>query len=335
MLRANTVFILGAGVSHEWKYPLGHQLMEDVRAILPLGALDEALWNTTFAAAGQRLSDHFSKHCKSLADALPHAASIDNLIEHRSDDDGFVKIAKLAIADVIHRAERNSGRRNPNVSTTYHEIFKLLVGGCPREAIETALTRARFITFNYDRSLERFLREALISYSGFSRERASEMVSRMTILHAYGQLGPVAETDDRKPPTIEGLLSAQSGISTFSEEVESGRAAAMRSVIAGSKHIIVMGCAHHPRNMALLDPHAFTSFESVYGTQMITPPVNPGWPTPSIAEFSQAAALSMADAINHWQRQIDQIRQLRAMHFRIEPLSALQLVTKYGGDWRE
>ena len=145
-------------------------------------------------------------------------SSIDDFLYHRS---GFEKIGKLCIALCLSSYEKKGPEfltekidmstvsRHRDVANTSHKGLKIRRGWYshfwrrlyentegkpnavhdPIETIKTSLKNLTIITFNYDRSLEHFLFNAIKSLYGKDDVETSAILSNLTIHHVHGQLG--------------------------------------------------------------------------------------------------------------------------------------------------
>lgn len=105
MLKRGTLFILGAAVSSEIGFPLGNALKQRIIELIPS---DRSAGSDFIRTVNLNFGDGGWPACKALQTALGYAPSIDNLIEHRSDDETLRDVAKVAIAAVIAAGERAS-----------------------------------------------------------------------------------------------------------------------------------------------------------------------------------------------------------------------------------
>ena len=174
MLRQNTLFVLGAGASHPYDFPVGSTLSDNICSSetlkLECGRFSKAdieAFTRAFANSG-----------------LP---SIDAYLERHGK---FDEIGKLAIAYHICKHEDPAA---PFQFRTRENWYKALWGEITQGAGDNwrnACVRLAFITFNYDRSLEHFLFTAAMNTFGeMNEERAYEFLGAIPIVHVYGQLG--------------------------------------------------------------------------------------------------------------------------------------------------
>jgi hypothetical protein len=97
MISSNTVFVLGAGASAQFGFPLGQDLCDEVINSLALGRQQRAhLLNTTHFA--ERTLDYFREELR--VSAQP---SVDAFLEHRTE---FIEIGKAAMAVILIGCEK-------------------------------------------------------------------------------------------------------------------------------------------------------------------------------------------------------------------------------------
>lgn len=332
MLREHTVFVLGAAVSNELGLPLGGELKTHISGVLPARA-DRVPDNTLLMALQRAMPRDWFPQAQQVRHGLKNAASIDNLIEHRGHDPNFVLIAKLGIAASISKAERKHATSFEK-AVTYQRLFDLMVSTCGRAREEEALQRVTFVTFNYDRTLEAFLRGALRSYSGMSSRDAAEAVSRVNIQHVYGSLGELVSDDPAewlREPDVLQLEAMAADLRTFSEETGSVEGAELKATVRDAKHLIFLGGALHRRNMDLLKPES-TNFQSIYGTQYVPAPSD-AHSQPSISEFAAPTILQFKHILARWQK--GNQNRIETTNMMIEPLTSYQMAVKYGLAWQE
>lgn len=128
----------------------------------------------------------------------------------------------------------------------------------PEEFVEKNRS-LRFVTFNYDRSLEHGLSNMLQGSFGARADVAEAAVKKLSIVHVYGLLGSYYQQDPTYRPytndatNVESLKRAARGISLIGE----GRAAEdqlrlAREYIRSSDRIVFLGFGFDPTNMARL-----------------------------------------------------------------------------------
>ena len=113
--------------------------------------------------------------------------SIDEFLARRSK---YVEIGKLTIAAILCACEKPGATLPQTVRNDdwYTALWQSLVADT-HHVNDLARNRVRFITFNYDRSLEYFLHDATMHAFDVQPKEAYEAWSVFDILHVYGQLG--------------------------------------------------------------------------------------------------------------------------------------------------
>lgn len=342
MLKSNTVFVLGAAFSAELGLPLGGTLKDQISRLLPRQGSPPS--DEIFS----ELVDTYNAYTpafRALQTALPLAASIDNLVEHRGGDEQFVTAAKWAIARAIAKAEVGSplgpkARSGLPADNSYAALFQLIVSGVPRERMALAFSRLHVVTFNYDRTLEVYLHRAIQTYSGVNSEAARDILNEATIVHAYGALGAsdegsVRPTQFREDRSWRRIVQDAQGLRTFSEKEDSQSIEVVRQEIQQAMCLVVLGCAFHPQNLRLITPEV-NRLTSIYATAYSPPPKDSdGFAAPSFERFSLQQAEVLKAAIRQWPAQHPHVSPSDRLHFHLEAMTCRQLIQMYGADWRE
>jgi hypothetical protein len=215
MIRPNTVFVLGAGASHELGFPLGKDLRQKIKDICArrqrhdgFGALPTELEETfgTLKTMSDELgfaTQEVSAAQRSLQANLDSVDSIDQFLGLHTSNPSLIAVGKLAIAYAIGLAEaassiywdqrQTSGPvfSNPaRASDSYlQRLWVLLSDGLDAETIDRVFQGAAFVSFNYDRSLEYFFYVRLRQLLNLPHERASSIVASMIVVRPYGSIG--------------------------------------------------------------------------------------------------------------------------------------------------
>jgi hypothetical protein len=299
MYKTSTVFIVGAGASFEIGMPTGVALRDTIRQQVDISfefgnrpisgspRIARAL-ETKIPLSINANVDEYNKYLvagRHISRALGQAISIDNFVENL-EDEKIETMAKLAIAEAILIAEENSilhkqiderGRESflwdKLEKTWYHTFFQTIVEGRKKSNIEDIFDNISIITFNYDRSIEYYLKSALENYYAVEASFAASMVNRLTIYHPYGVVGKLpwqagsAVTADFGGSGTSQLYEISTSIKTFSEQTSDEVVLEkMRAVISECEQLVFLGFAFHDANMDLLQPTTPTKAIRVIGT---------------------------------------------------------------------
>lgn len=184
MIHTKTVFVLGAGASYAYGFPTGEQLVEEI-----VGFPNRAETLELLMSAGDSEKD-ISCFVNDLA--ASDDASVDSFLEHRPE---YLRIGKLAIVlslipkerdRTLTRKYRTHANNKLGQLAWYHYLWRAMAA--PKQ--EFGANSVSFITFNYDRSLERYFFLALKAKHGYRLE--GECLSDLYgiyFLHVYGSLG--------------------------------------------------------------------------------------------------------------------------------------------------
>lgn len=177
MLKTPTVFVLGAGASNIFGFPLGLELCQQVKgAFAPGQSQFQALLEmTAFRARDVEL---FRNEL-----LFSGQSSVDAFLELRPE---FTDVGKAAMAYLLIGAENESilWERGP-----HDHWINYLLGYMSCSFEDFGKNSVSFLTFNYDRSLEHYLHRALMSRYGKTSEECKVALDQIPIIHLHGRLG--------------------------------------------------------------------------------------------------------------------------------------------------
>lgn len=183
-MRGSKVLVLGAGASAPYGFPVGSvlrsKILKDEPDFQKHKVLDR-LRHNEFVDVFQRSEMY----------------SIDAFLSCRPD---MVDLGKYRIAEILLEFERRS--------TLTGDWYQYLWNALRTPKFEDLdLTKLKIITFNYDRSLERYLLNTIsVTYSAC--ESASiEKLKSLEIIHVYGSLGPLWTTSPQPISTGVDVIS--------------------------------------------------------------------------------------------------------------------------------
>ncbi|NBN76821.1 hypothetical protein GWI72_00900 [Microvirga tunisiensis] len=287
-----TVFIVGAGASAEFGFPVGSGLAENIKK-----TLQGTVQYTKVEAYGYRYTgiEHWLKRLSDskkfevweveravnlIVTGMPYTPSIDVFVNNHNEDRAVAAVAKIAIAYEILRNERGEGLSTGSVmrltslvdrkefaqtqvrNTWLGQLWQLIVSAGKKRDVEALLGRIGFVVFNYDRSIEQFFYYTLMHYFNLQPDEARRMFRQLDIIHMYGQAGrfkPIedglAECCDYGEPNPEKLPSrVDEQLVTFSEarSEEINTQARATEMIRQAKVLTFLGFQFYEQNMALL-----------------------------------------------------------------------------------
>ena len=291
MIRSQTLFVVGAGASYELGLPLGETLLAEIGDALSYSVDDygrsgnadrriyrEFEWNAQ--ESGRQLNGYLQAAWR-VRDAAHLGLSIDNVIHQQKDDELFAWCAKLAIAQRILTAEARSSlqvqenRRRmmwPAVRGTWLGGFaQLLVQDVEKKDIERIFDNVSVVSFNYDRTIRRFLPFALSSQFAIASNEAEILTSKLRIFHPYGSLGvlPWESPSDAVEFGCErcSLSPVAKNILTFTEQVaDNDSLAEMHAAISAAQRVVFLGFGYLAQNMELLSRGVEGRASQVLGT---------------------------------------------------------------------
>ena len=284
---------MGAGASCELDFPSGSALLAQIASALnfrtsgfDLISGDQKLHHLFHTLATDQMSTElYLGSAYKIAEAARLGLSIDNVI-HQLDHDLLVPVcAKLAIARHILLAENSSELRiapdrkdavplSSLRATWLGRFVQLLVQDKQRSQLEDIFANVSVISFNYDRTIRRFIPFALSSQFGLPEEEARALARTLRIYHPYGSLGPLpwehreggVEFGDEDTATLP--LVAQN-LRTFTEQIEDGEELAdMRLMLSTAQRIVFLGFGYHTQNVELLERNVEPNATSVFGTSL-------------------------------------------------------------------
>ncbi len=202
MIKNNTLFILGAGAHMPYGFPSGQQLVSD----LLYGFTDVNY-------SGQKFGINYSIEKKFIKESIfdpmtlryfrenlrnSGRVSIDKFLRDQSN--GWDELGKRLVSFIIALYESFcnplEGSKLEGFSESfYHYLFDKMDTSNGESFLEN---NVRFITFNYDRSLEYFL--SLSTQTNYSIDIAEYINSN--IIHVHGKIGQL----DRKIDLVRNKL---------------------------------------------------------------------------------------------------------------------------------
>jgi hypothetical protein len=272
MIETPTVFVLGAGASSPYGFPTGAGLRADI--IKTIRASD----------GGPLLQLGFDEtDFRRFTDALEKSAtnSVDAFLENRAE---FRELGKLAIAWRLIMREQEKilydfryRRYFPDLYQNVPESFEDEWYSYFVDQLATETTFDKFhkncitiITFNYDRSFEHFLLNALKERYGKSDDEAAGELRKLAIIHVYGSLGkhPYLGADGlpySHDITPARLRSAADAIRIIRED-ETEEIASAHLQLKNAKKVYFLGFGYNDTNLRRLRLDHLDPAAKVFGS---------------------------------------------------------------------
>lgn len=246
-----TVFVLGAGASSAYGFPLGPQLKNNI-VDLPDSVLRTFLEEHNI---DQATVESFKRD---LRDG--DYGTIDYFLERKKR---YRELGALCIATVIADAEAKSSLFPQR--DLYADLFYLL----DVESGSDSIPPVSVVTLNYDRSLEYFLfNNAEINCADEHEEHAKRKISKLLIIHAHGSLCNISDAPYGKVKGDKNLLEdAARRIRIVSDRFDdSHEFHAAQDAVASAHNIVFLGFGYHHRTLEALLAKADPKNQKIFGT---------------------------------------------------------------------
>lgn len=244
MISEDTALILGAGASQPYGYPIGIQLRENI-----INHLDsnkpgyQALRSIGFSRSD------ILEFRTDLKGSMTY--NIDDFLQYRED---LKEIGKVSIAYMINSCEYKKNLLNPKEELDW---YRYLYNRILTNFNDLKNNKINIITFNYDRSLEEYIFNALKRHYKKSDEECKHNIDKLNIIHVYGQLDSLPWQDNSGRPYDHNydyrkyLEISAKGIQTL-EEIKSSTINQIHTALEMAKKIYFLGFGYGESNLKLL-----------------------------------------------------------------------------------
>ena len=246
MIEKRTVLVLGAGASAPYGFPLGFALTNQIANIRNSES------QRLMVLAGANATE-----IKSMASALQGSRiySIDAFLARRTE---FSEVGRLAIATIIKQAEL--ARPTVKCIDANDDWYRLLWNELARATWdELSQHQLSVITFNYDRSLQRYLSLAAVATYGKELADCEKKLASIPFVHVYGsvrgQYDPASDfAADYYFTGPGGIRDSADGIKVIAEgRDDSEEIRQAREILQHAERIAFLGFSFDPMNMRRLD----------------------------------------------------------------------------------
>jgi hypothetical protein len=262
MIVRPTVLVLGAGASKPYDFPTGPQLLQTI-----LNGLSEH--GSGLAAT---LTDH-GHHWPALrqfrkALDLSRQPSVDAFLENRREYLGIGRDAMAASLIPLERAETLFSRK---IKGDWYSYLWERIGAEPERFAEN--NRLSVLTFNYDRSFEKFFFTAWKNSYGASDVECARCLDALGIIHLHGQLGELFQWRGRgrgysPEMSREEIRLCSGSIKIVSDEALGEEFTEALRLIRDAKLICFLGFGYHEQNVRRLGMTGLALRQNVYGTAL-------------------------------------------------------------------
>lgn len=288
MLKSETLLVLGAGASKEVGFPLGLELRDTLATMMEIrydwrtvtsGDRQLGAFLMGLANRDQQMAQRLHDAALSVVDKLPQVSSIDALLSLLTNEDAVI-VAKMAIVLAIARSEASSAVSGESFDkayftrlshTWYGKFFELLHQRVPIDRVDTIFDRLRVLSFNYDRSFEEFLFQALRNLYDLGQNEAAEVMRRLRVVHPYGTIAPLPwqNASGVEYGRVPSLETAETSIRTFSEQVSDVRLqGSIEEYVQSADRVVFLGFGYIPENMAVIAPSVPMPRKPLRGTAL-------------------------------------------------------------------
>jgi hypothetical protein len=249
LIKTKTVFVLGAGASFPYGFPLGSDLKKLVLECYKDDKPHAAhLYNTTAFTKAVTIE---------FITALQYSglSSVDAFLERRPQ---FLDIGKatMGIELLIKEGTSDLWKEQENWLTY---LYRNMIGSALEEFAEN---RVAFVTFNYDRVVEHFFHTSLLNTFGKSVEDTAKIADQIPVIHLHGRLGllPWQNTKGVVPygaPTIDKHVvdTLRREIKVVHEDITDGRDKEFtraKELLAAAERVFLLGFGFGGRNVERL-----------------------------------------------------------------------------------
>jgi len=273
MITRPTVFILGAGASYGFGYPLGKNLVEIIlKNFDPDNTKNSIELFKGFGFSEEEITG-FRNELKFSA-----SPSIDTFLEPRNKDER--DLGKIAIANALIPFENGDPLFYDN------SWYSILFNKINSSFDNFDKNRISFITFNYDRSLEYFLLTTLKNRYKKTEQECAAKLKNIPIVHLYGKLallpwGKINSNDytrEYNPKiTPHFLKKSSTSLKIIYDNVDLPNDTDFKKaklLLSGARKIYFLGFGYHKDNLERLRIKSLTSSTTGITSTTTTPTVS-------------------------------------------------------------
>jgi hypothetical protein len=252
-LNKKTVFVLGAGASHPYGFPLGMELVSKINLHFVGTNCSTALTKNGFELS---MINKFSE-----ALSRTDIPTIDSFLEKKRK---FRSLGAHTIAFTLLPFE------NENTLFQIKDWYTHLYNAINFENAKPDIGKITFVSFNYDRSLEHFFNKAIeYNCADDLTQCAVHKCENLEIIHAHGSFGEYPQTPYGINPEIdnETFHKAAESIKIPSDQLEdSHEFTNAKTAISQADNIIFIGFGYDPTTLKRLTENIDCAKKRILGT---------------------------------------------------------------------
>jgi hypothetical protein len=288
------VFVIGAGASAEFGFPVGSGLAQAIQAQLDheFGPGADGQGSGPLATTSRQLGlsdDQRLDAINQLRFGIGPGESIDLFLFRRRVSQAVRSLGMVALAHVILDHERRPPLANFKLDDNESSLVatRQTLGSWPAHLLDGIIGQRAgkeitpqlfgdigFAIFNYDRCVEHALFHILHRRHHLPIDHAREIVQSIPMVHIYGVLGDPWRQAVPFGAENAPLSTIVTGLRTYHEELgDSVHEQRIREMMDHAAKLVFLGFGFHPNNVDLLYPTGTHPPTAVFGTTM---GVNPG-----------------------------------------------------------
>lgn len=285
------VFIIGAGASYPYNFPLGQGLYDSIRDNYYKRVKKYfSITDTYIPGSLANLPEEVEEFIEQLK--LASGVSIDKYLNINSK---FNEIGTRAITTEIYHSEVLSNiplNKEYPKGDWYTYLFRKLIESL--DTVEDLLNiyknKISFITFNYDRSLEHYLFEnlyGLLKNANVTKENVAQSFKKIEIIHVFGKIGYLPwekgiytsrknifrEEESILSYGVGGYHPVDVGIKQnrmielmYTERKQTQDLLRAHEIIKGADRVLFLGFGYDQQNLELLNIPKLLDGKRIYGT---------------------------------------------------------------------
>jgi len=275
MITEPTVFILGAGASAPYGFPVGSKLRKDILTIPIDHNIDRAKLSRSHPSYSKVwdyiLERYKEDNVKNFFEDLRRSgfSSVDAFLENR---DEYIDLGKTIISLELIKYEDENRLYVEDEGAWYQYLYHNFLRAPFAKFSENNVV---FLTFNYDRSLEQFFLNAIMSDYGKTDVEAIKLLESIPIIHLHGKLGNLPAESNNNSRNYHGGITPKNldicrkGIKIIHEGIdEDEQFQKAHKFIKGARKIWFLGFGYDITNLKRLKlPELINNgTQSLYGT---------------------------------------------------------------------